>query len=175
MPSDFTHQGYFCGTCKEFHSGLPISYAADTPDGYAWLKESEREKRAVLGSDQCIIDDDQYFLRGLIELPIIGFNDVFLWGAWVRVWKEDFEEISKHWEIPGRENMIGPYKGRLNNRLSEYPDTLNLKCTIRIQPIGSRPLFYLVEPDDSLAKEQREGISLERIQDIASRLMHKKD
>jgi hypothetical protein len=175
MLSNAPLDGYFCATCGQFHSGLPISYAADSPDSYAWLKESEREERAVLGSDQCIIDEEKYFLRGLIELPIIGFTDVFLWGVWASIWKEDFDEISKHWDTPGREGMIGPYKGRLNNGLSEYPDTFNLKCNIRIQPVGSRPLFYIDEPDHPLAKEQRHGISLDRIQQIASCLMHKDD
>lgn len=153
----------------------PVSYAADSPDSYAWLKESERAQRAVLGSDQCIIDEEEYFLRGLIELPIIGFNDVFLWGVWASIWKKDFDEISEHWETPEREKLIGPYKGRLNNRITEYTETFNLKCTIRIQPVGSRPLFYIDEPDHALAQEQRHGISLERIQEIASHLMHKKN
>jgi hypothetical protein len=175
MPTHSPFDGYFCATCKQFHSGLPTSYAADSPDSYAWLKESEREQRAVLGSDQCIIDDEAYFLRGLIEIPILGFEDKFLWGVWARIWKGDFDEISEHWETPGREGLIGPYKGRLNNRLSGYQDTLNLKCTIRIEPVGSRPLFYIDEPDHPLAQEQRKGISLERIQQIASRVMHSSD
>jgi hypothetical protein len=178
MPSNSTFDGYFCSTCKEFHSELPNSYAADSPDSYAWLKEPEREQRALLSSDQCIIDNEKYFVRGLIEIPIIGFREAFLWGVWASIWKNDFDEIDEHWQTPGREAMIGPYKGRLNNRLSESypgPDTFNLKCTIHIQPVGSRPLFYLDEPDHPLAMEQRQGISLERIQQIASRLMHKAD
>ena len=173
MANQGSFDGYYCSTCHEFHSGLPISYAADSPDSFAWLKEQEREERAVLGSDQCIIDQEKYFVRGLIELPRIGFADVFLWGVWASVWKEDFDEIGKNWGTPGRENLIGPYQGRLNNRLSAYPDTLNLKCTIRIQPVGSRPLFYLDEPAHPLTCEQRQGISLERIQQIASRIMHR--
>jgi hypothetical protein len=175
MPPNSPFDGYFCKTCAKFHSGLPASYAADSPDSYAWLKEPERERRARLSSDQCIIDDEAYFLRGLIEIPIIGFQDKFLWGVWARIWKKDFDEIGEHWEIAGRENLIGPYKGRLNNRLSEYPDTLNLKCTIRIEPVGSRPLLYINEPDHPLAQEQRQGISLERIQEIASHLMHQNE
>ena len=173
MAKQGSFDGFYCSTCHQFHSGLPLSWAADSPDSFVGLKEQEREERAILGSDQCIIDQEKYFIRGLVELPIIGFGNVFLWGVWASVWKDDFDEISKHWETPGRENLIGPYKGRLNTRLSEYPDTLNLKCTIRIQPVGSRPLFYLDEPEHPLAYEQRQGISLERIQEIASRLAHK--
>jgi hypothetical protein len=149
-----------------------MSYGADYPDSYAWLKPSEKEQRALVGSDQCIIDGEAYFVRGLIEIPVIGFHDRFLWGVWARIWKKDFDEMSELWESQGREGRSGPYRGRLNNVLSEYPDTLNLKCTIRIQPVGSRPLFFIDETDHPLAREQREGITLERVQQIASHLMH---
>jgi hypothetical protein len=85
MPPDSPFDGYFCATCKQFHAGLPTSYAADSPDNYARLKEFEREQRAILSSDQCVIDEEKYFLRGLVELPIIGFKDVFLWGVWASI------------------------------------------------------------------------------------------
>ncbi|HZI58400.1 MAG TPA: DUF2199 domain-containing protein [Verrucomicrobiae bacterium] len=173
MPS---FDGYFCATCKQFHSGLPLSYAADSPDSYAWLNDKERDDRAVISSDQCIIDDEKYSLRGLIEIPIIGFDEFFLWSVWASVLKEAFEEIDEHWQTPAREKLIGPYKGRINNGLTEYsPTTFNLKCTIRIQTLGSRPLFFIDEPAHPLAIEQRNGISLERVQQIASALMHKND
>jgi len=168
--------GYFCATCKQFHSGLPISYAADFPDSYVSLKEEERERRTLIGSDQCIIDNEMYFIRGLAELRIIGFQYPFLGGLWASIWKEAFDEISEYCQTPGRGKLIGPYKGRLSNGLSEYsPTTLNLKCTIRIEPVGSRPLFFIDEHDHPLAVEQRNGISLERVQQIASALMHKND
>jgi len=168
--------GYFCATCQQFHSDLPISYAADFPDSYAWLKEEERNLRALIGSDQCVIDNEKYFIRGLVELPITGRHERFLWGVWASVGKEAFDEINEHWQNPGREKLIGPYKGRLNNGLSPYATTtLNLKCSIRIQPVGSRPLFFIDEPEHPLAIEQRLGISLERVQQLASALMHKND
>jgi len=165
--------GFWCPRCRQFHQGLPVSYAADFPDSYVALKEAERETRAQISSDQCIIDDEWFFIRGLVEIPILGFQEPFLWGVWATVKKEPFEEISNHWETAGREDLIGPYKGRLDNSLSEYPRTLNLKCTIHIRPVGERPAFCIDEPDHLLAKEQREGISLNRIQEIASHLMHK--
>jgi hypothetical protein len=166
--------GFMCTCCGQFHSGLPQSYAADFPDGYAWLKPEERGARTILGSDQCIIDEQQHFIRGLIEIPIIGQNEVFLWGVWASVLKRDFDEISEFWETNGREKLTGPYQGRLNNQLTEYPDTFNLKCTIQIQPVGERPFFYVDEPEHPLAIEQRYGISIARVQEIASRLMHPK-
>ena len=174
----FSHSeldGYFCTLCKEFHSELPISYGCHEPDSYLSLSSEDRSSRAVLAPSQCIVDNQKYFIRGLVEIPILGLNEPFLWGVWASVWKEDFEEMDKHWHVQGREKLIGPYKGRLNNSLSEYPDTLNLKCTIQVSVVGERPLFYIDEPDHPLAVEQKQGISLERVQQIASKLCTKKD
>ena len=167
--------GYFCASCKQFHSELPISYGCDEPDSYLSLTSEDRAARALLAASQCIIDNQRYFVRGLIEIPILGLNEPLLWGIWASVWKQDFEEMDQYWHVQGREKLIGPYKGRLNNSLSEYPDTLNLKCTIQVSPVGERPLFYIHELDHPLAIEQRHGISLERVQQIASKLCTKND
>jgi hypothetical protein len=175
MSSHSELNGYFCTICKQFHSELPISYGCDEPASYNSLPLEDRPTRAVLTPSQCIIDNQKYFIRGLVEIPILGLSEPFLWGVWASVWKKDFEETDKHWHIQGREKLIGPYKGRLNNSLSEYPDTLNLKCTIQVGPVGERPLFYIDEADHPLAIEQRQGISLERVQQIASIFMHKND
>jgi hypothetical protein len=60
---------YICVTCGQSHEGLPFSFAADLPDSCANLPNDERESRAVIGTDQCIIDEQQFFLRGCLEIP----------------------------------------------------------------------------------------------------------
>jgi hypothetical protein len=164
------NDGYFCKSCGKFHSGLPFSYGTDSPDNYVNLNEQEKIQRSILGSDQCVIDNKEFYIRGLVELPIIGFKEKFLWGVWASVWKSAYDEISESWNTVGRERMTGPHKGRLANSLEIYPQTGNLKCTIRLQPVGQRPLIFIDEPNHPLAIEQRIGISLERVQEIASKL-----
>jgi hypothetical protein len=173
MPSETIFDGYWCGICGQFHAGQYISVACDSPDPYACLNNAEKADCAHLGSDDCIINDDQYYLRGIIELPIIGLKETFLWGVWARVRERDYDEFAVHFEASGREKMIGPYKGRLCNRLRGYDlDTLNLKCSIRIQPVGIRPLFIIDELEHPLAIEQRHGISLERARQISAIVHH---
>jgi hypothetical protein len=117
--------------------------------------------------------DDEYYLRGVIELPILGLDEVFLWSAWARVWQEDYEDFADHYHDEGRETTTGPYKGRLGNNLMGYdPTTLNLRCSIKVQRVGVRPLFIVDEPEHPLALEQRNGITLQRAQQIASLLYH---
>src|SRR6185437_10206036 len=155
---------YLCHSCGQQHDEIPLSFAADYPDPYANLSREDRDNRALISSDQCIIDREQFYLRGCLELPIIDSEDVFLWGVWARVHEKDFDTIHEFWEKPGRENVIGPFKGRLANSLSIYPETLNLRLEIEIQPVGDRPLFFL-EDEHPLAGEQQQGLTPDKVKD----------
>jgi hypothetical protein len=161
-----------CACCGQEHAGLPFSFAADFPDSYANLNRDDREARAVIGTDQCIIDQEQFILRGCLEIPVHDAeNPIFLWGVWANVWERDFDEISDHWESPGREQKTGPYKGRLANSLSIYPETFNLSLTIQIRPVGERPLFKVDDETHPIALEQRSGITLSRAREYACLLL----
>jgi hypothetical protein len=164
------NQPWVCTCCGELHSELAISFAADFPDLYVDLSADERTSRGECSSDQCFIDDDFFAVRGMIEIPIRGTEQNFLWGAWARVSLEDFVEIQESWEEEGREEKRGPFKGRLANKLPPY-DALNLKLTVKIQPTGTRPLFYIDEPH-LLTAHQRDGISLDEARTLSATLMH---
>jgi len=89
---------YICSCCGIDFSGFPFSFAADFPDPYANLSREDRELRSIIGSDQCIIDQERFYIRGCIELPISDGGGIFLWGVWARVNEEVFNEISDYWE-----------------------------------------------------------------------------
>jgi hypothetical protein len=126
----------------------------------------------VIGTDQCIIDQKLFFIRGCLEIPIVESEEVFLWGLWAVVREEVFDQISELWESPGKEKLQGPFKGKIANSLSEYPEALNLKCEIIIQPVGTRPLFKLEEPEHPLTVEQRIGITRGRALELVGLALH---
>ena len=163
-----------CATCGQVHTGLLLSFAADSPDMYANMNRDDRDTRCFRGSDQYIIDQQWFFIRGCLEIPIIGSDEVFLWGLWASVREEVFDEIEDCWELHARENSRGPFKGRLANSLAEYPETLNLKVKILLQPVGTRPLFLVEESTHQLALEQAQGISRDRALHLASLVMHRR-
>ena len=164
-------RSFRCSSCGQDHAGLPLSFAADYPDPYANLSAEAREVRAVVGSDQCIIAEQEFYIRGCLEVPITDTGEIFIWGLWARIKESDFDEISDHWESEGREKVIGPYKGRLANALSIYSDTLNQRLEVRISPLGARPLFILDDPGSLLYSEQHTGISQEKAVEYACLLM----
>ena len=59
-----------------------------------------------------------------------------------------------------------PYFGWLSTSIPGYPDTLNLKTHVHTRAIGIRPFIELEPTNHPLAIEQREGITLQRVEGI---------
>jgi len=59
-----------CSSCDEIHTGACLDIGFDHP--YYWDEENETSH---CNEDFCSIDNSDYFVRGIIELPIIGTND----------------------------------------------------------------------------------------------------
>jgi hypothetical protein len=149
---------YTCKTCGQIHDGLPLSYGAEAPYHWYGLRKPEREKRSLLTSDQCIIDDEYYFILGRLEIPILNSNEIFCWLVWVSLSEANFKRAAKLWCNKGREKEP-PYFGWLSTSLSGYPETIGLKTNVHTRPVGDRPFVELEPTDHPLAIEQREGIN----------------
>jgi hypothetical protein len=162
---------YTCKCCGQVHDGLPVSYATEAPVQWGGLAPEERKKRGQLGSDQCIIDNEFFYVKGNIRIPIIGESDPFVWTVWVSLSHDSFDRVSHQWEKRGREKEP-PYFGWLSTDLPFYPDTMNLKTSVLTQPKGIRFHIELEPTDHPLAVEQRDGITWDRVQEFAEKLLH---
>lgn len=128
----------------------------------------------MLGTDQCVIAEQHFFVRGLVSIPVQESDQPFEWGVWVSLSEENFEAMSAAWEEEGRERAA-PMFGWLSSELPVYePSTLNLKTEVHTQPVGLRPQIQVDDTDHPLAVEQRNGISLARVQDLAERILHQR-
>jgi hypothetical protein len=164
--------GFVCRTYGQTHEEVPLSFAANFPDMYANMSESDRGARALISSDQCIVDETWFFIRGCLEIPVLDGDDPFIWGLWALVTEDVFNELSESWEEQGRETRRGPFKARPANSLSVYPETLNLKLRIIVQPVSTRPIFVLEEEHHSLATAQQRGISRLEAMELSATLLH---
>jgi len=158
-----------CGCCGRQFNTLPLDFACRGPDHWFQIPEPERQHRGTLDTDVCVIDGKDIFVRGCLEIPIIGQDDCFIWGVWVSVSKESFARILALWDALLIENEP-PKFGWLCNNISLYPTTLNLKTHLHLRGGGSRPFIELEPTDHPLAVEQRQGISIKRVEEIAAAL-----
>jgi hypothetical protein len=160
-----------CSKCGSTHSGIPDSYAYDAPWPWYTLPERERPSRVFLNDDYCVIDNEDYFIRGCLEIPVIGRTNPLIWGVWVSLSKANFERERQLVNDPIRVNEP-PYFGWLSSRIQMYPDTFALKTNVHTRAVGLRPFIELQPTEHPLAVEQGTGISTQRLMEIAENFEH---
>jgi hypothetical protein len=154
---------YRCAICGETHDDLP-DLAFRWPDPYFGVPEDERDARINGTKDLCSIDDSEFFIRGVILIPILDTSDHLGLGVWVSQKRENFETYLENYDTPN----IGPFFGWLSNAVSFYePSTWLLKTMAHFQGNGRRPLIELEPSDHPLYLDYSRGISLERAWEIA--------
>jgi hypothetical protein len=146
-------------------------FSAAAPLYYYCIPEAERETRCELTSDICVVDDEFFFVRACLEIPVHDADEPFIWGVWCSLSRTNFDEYLRCLDSPGR-GEVGPYFGWLSAALQTYPDTENLKTMVHPRAPGERPWVELEPTDHPLAVEQREGISVERVAEIYAAYMH---
>ncbi|WP_348264134.1 DUF2199 domain-containing protein [Telmatobacter sp. DSM 110680] len=166
-----------CASCDEWHTGPCLDFGFSEP--HYWDKNQEKASRwtnlvprrlkkpskTFLDSDYCSIDDESFFVRGLIHLPIIGAADSFCWGVWGSLSRANYEALLKaddeHCNVE-----LPPMFSWLSTQIPGYPETLNLKMWVLIQEPGMRPHFRLERGDHPLCMEYHHGISPSRVKEI---------
>ena len=165
--SDETEMGYQCATCGQQHDGLP-DLGWDRPHIFWLIPEEERAGRIELTSDTCILDHEHYFIRGVIEIPIVDATDTFGLGAWVTQKRENFHTYLDHPDSAA----IGPFFGWLSTHIAYYPEeTLSLKTRARFRAGHQRPAIELEPTGHPLTVDQHNGITLEKAWEIVHFLL----
>lgn len=153
---------YHCTNCGKLHDDLPHTGLA-YPDHYFDVPEDQRDERVELTSDTCIIDNEDFFIRGVIEIHVHDYSDVFGFGVWVSQKRENFYKYLDNFDSAN----IGPFFGWLCNRISYYKqDTLLMKTMAHFRGGGLRPFLELEDTDHPLAIDQRDGITLAKAWEI---------
>ena len=166
--------GFICATCGKFHAELPMDFAVETPYPYLTIPAEERKARCYLTSDVCVIDGKEFFVRGCLEIPVVDGPRPFVWGVWSSLSQKSFKRVIELWDYDGREKEP-PYFGWLCTRLPMYPDTGLLKTHVHLRPLNKRPFIELGPTDHPLAVEQRNGITMARVREIAAALLHRSE
>lgn len=153
---------FHCETCGKTHEELP-DLGLKWPDPYFGVPEVERASRIKGTSDLCSIDDEEFFIRGLILIPIKDHEAKLGLGVWVSQKRENFQTYVDNFDTA----TIGPFFGWLCNSIPFYePDTWALKTMAHFQGQGKRPLIAIEPSDHPLYVDYAEGVSFERAASI---------
>lgn len=81
---------FTCALCGQEHDGPCLDVGYDSPGRVARIAEGERESRVRFNGDLCVLDKQEFFIRGALGVPIRDTDQEFRWGVWVRVDERDF-------------------------------------------------------------------------------------
>jgi len=158
-----------CKECGATHEGVQDLYFA-APYYYFELDDDERLE-AELTEDTCVIRNESFFVRGVLEIPIQGHDNVFGYGVWVSLSKVSFDRYIELFSCAD-EILDGPFFGWLSNAIVEYPDTLGMKCDVKLLPYPSRPEIKLHRCEHPLAIDQEKGMPESKLREILTGSMH---
>jgi len=137
------------------------------PDFIASLSEEELAARCRYTEDCYVCDDKYFYIRGVLPLPVFGYDDDYCLGVWVQVSGKGFK---KAWELQGGESQADelPLKGLLANKVHLNTLTENAEVTVQLMGATSRPVIRVVDSHCSLFEEQQNGITLHRANEYSN-------
>jgi hypothetical protein len=148
------------------HDGLP-DIGVDKPALAQEIPLEQWAGRVVLSDDTCVIDGQEFFIRGVLIIPVQGDENGLGFGIWVSQKQEHFQA---YLDSPDSAD-IGPYFGWLATEIVPYAPTLNLKTMAYFQGNNQRPLIDLEPTSHPLSLDYQNGISLERAWELVHEYM----
>jgi len=107
----------------------------------------------------------------VLYIPVADSDQPLGYGVWSSLSKESFERVYDLWDDPKRTDEP-PYFGWLSNSLPGYPETRSLPLDVVTAEFDKRPSLLLHDGDHPLIDEQRAGITMERVREVAELNMH---
>jgi hypothetical protein len=157
-----------CTTCGEESDLLAMEPSYSRPDAYFEIPKDQREFLANFSSDDGRIrnaedTERRHFLRVLLSIPIRGEARDVAWGVWVEVSPADWERAYDLWDDP-KQGKEPPFPAKLANTLRCYEGTVGLPGQVQLTSPKAAPVFTLdPDADHPLARDQREGVQIDRV------------
>jgi hypothetical protein len=161
---------FVCSVCGEHHDERLLDIRLGLPHDIHVLDDDARARRAWLADDFAVLDDERFFVRGLLELPIPGLDDRFAYGTWVEVSSGDFQELLRHWHD---EEQFPAVECALANELEPFRDTTGLRATLHATALDKLPTVELADAAHELVRAQRAGITVDRSDELAAAVLHR--
>ena len=162
-------RSWACTSCGEQHQGM-FAIGACAPD--YWPNAGDFENNDALSMDGdflsedfCVLGGEDFFVRCVFEIPVLGMDEKFGFGVWSTLSRDNFQLYVDQFNETSPHDQ-SPWFGYFSNSLRGFEETVPEPCEVHPQPNRQRPVLILLNEDHQLARAQREGISPERVLEI---------
>jgi hypothetical protein len=150
-----------CPCCDRMVPANALELTFRKPDDIAIMMDEEIEERCRYNDDIFICDDEYYFVRCILPLPVHDKGDNYCLGVWVQVSENSFTHIYDLWEVEDQTNE-NPIHGLLANDVPLTTGSKNAEVSVQLVGAQSRPVVTVVDHNCSLHQEQTCGITIHR-------------
>ncbi len=157
-----------CHQCHEIHDGFP-ELGFSSPDYWTDPSDSESNSDCFLQSELCRIDED-FFIRGCLEIPIIAEDEFYAYGVWISVSEKNFDRYRQHLK-DNTLHLDDRYTGYICNSIPGYENTLDLRAAAYLRE-DLRPRIELEPTEHPLAVLQHEGMTVDQLSRIVADYLH---
>ena len=161
---------YHCSCCGLEYDVLPLTFGNDFPDYYFSVPPEEREKRIEKQESLCVVDDEHFFHRGRLTIPINGYNQDLIFNVWTSISRDNFIKRNELWNDAERVNEE-PYFGWLQTAIPTYGNTINLKTLAIENAVGLIPTIKIIEEGHPLTVDQETGITFDKAMEIVGAIL----
>lgn len=144
-----------CAFCGGEHEEVEPGFCY--PDAWYAVPEAERATRISESSDFVSIDDEAFFIRCVVPIPVLGRAADYCWGFWVKVSARHYQEHDRYFRDdppPGHEG----FGGTLANQTKLLRPTLGLRVHVHLGRGTARPRVMLLD-EHELTAQQAHGVS----------------
>lgn len=161
---------YQCSCCGQLYDELPLCFGSEYPDYYFSVPPGQRAERIELKESLCVVDNEKFFHRGRLTIPIIDHNNDLVFNVWTSISQKKFTRRMDLWEDQDRTSQA-PYFGWLQTTVKNYGDTLNIKTVAVEQEICLIPEIRSIEEGHKLTIDQENGIDYKRAVAIVDEIL----
>ncbi|UZR98349.1 DUF2199 domain-containing protein [Chondrinema litorale] len=84
-------KSFKCECCGTVYDEMPLCFGSSYPDYFYSIPPDERATRIELEKSLCVVDEQYFFHRGRLTIPIIDFHNSLYFDIWTSISKENFE------------------------------------------------------------------------------------
>jgi hypothetical protein len=156
-----TDHSYVCSSCGKTHEGLPTDWSFKLPDEVFDLSYLDKYRRTRSNTDLCALDEDRFFVRGLLAIPFTHREGDFGLGVWAEVPKAVHDFYLDNYSNELAQGTKA--EGTLANTIPGFSKITDQPLEIQFQNAKCRPFFVFPRSaEHELAVDQRDGIGHNR-------------